>query len=114
MASDKVYSSTFKAQVVQEILQEEKPLTQIASERGVHPKVLRDWKAIALRELPTLFERQSSITKMKDGSAVLGSDKALLTQAKDHEETLPLQDYQPRLKEGKLPERGGLAKYRWA
>ncbi len=50
MASNKVYSSTFKAQVVQEILQEDKPLTQIASERGVHPKVLRAWKAIALRE----------------------------------------------------------------
>ena len=50
MARNKVYSATFKAQVVQEILQEEKPLTQIASERGVHPKVLRAWKAIALRE----------------------------------------------------------------
>jgi len=65
MASNKVYSSTFKAQVVQEILQEEKPIAQIASERGIHPKVLREWKTIALRDLPTLFERQSSVAKMK-------------------------------------------------
>jgi putative transposase len=53
MTSKKVYSSTLKAQVVQEILREEKTLTQIASEHGIHPKVLREWKAIALRELPT-------------------------------------------------------------
>lgn len=65
MAKNKVYSSTFKAQVVQEIVQEEKPIAQIASERGVHPKVLREWKAIALREMPPLFERQSSVAKMK-------------------------------------------------
>jgi transposase-like protein len=64
MARNTVYSSTFKAQVVQEILREEKPLTQIASDHGIHPKVLRAWKAIALQELPTLFERQSSVAKM--------------------------------------------------
>ena len=65
MTSKKVYSSTLKAQVVQEILREEKTLTQIASEHGIHPKVLREWKAIALRELPTLFERQTSVAVLK-------------------------------------------------
>jgi len=61
MTSKKVYSSTLKAQVVQEILREDKTLTQIASEHGIHPKMVREWKAIALRELPTLFERQTSV-----------------------------------------------------
>jgi len=65
MTSKKVYRSTLKAQVVQEILREEKTLTQIASEHGIHPKVLREWKAIALRELPTLFERQTSVAALK-------------------------------------------------
>lgn len=61
----KVYRSAFKAQVVQEMLAEEKPLTQIASERGIHPKVVREWKALVLRELPTLFERQTSVATLK-------------------------------------------------
>jgi putative transposase len=65
MTSKKVYSSTLKAQVVQEILREDKTLTQIASEHGIHPKVVREWKAIALRELPTLFERQTSVAALK-------------------------------------------------
>jgi putative transposase len=65
MTSKKAYSSTLKAQVVQEILREDKTLTQIASEHGIHPKVVREWKAIALRELPTLFERQTSVAALK-------------------------------------------------
>ena len=51
----KHYSSTFKAQVVLELLKEEKPLTQIASEHGIHPTQLRDWKKQALQGLPDLF-----------------------------------------------------------
>jgi putative transposase len=65
MTIKKVYSSAFKAQVVQELLTEEKPLTQIASEREVHPRVLRDWKALVIRELPTLFERQQSVASLQ-------------------------------------------------
>jgi transposase-like protein len=61
MTSKKVYRSTLKAQVVQEMLREDKTLTQIASEHGMHPKVLREWNAIARRELPTRFERQTSV-----------------------------------------------------
>ena len=42
--------------MVREILKEEKTLVQIASEHGIHPQQLRDWKAIALRGLASLFE----------------------------------------------------------
>jgi putative transposase len=51
----KHYSDAFKAEAVLEILKEEKSVAQIASERHVHPKLLYQWKAIALRDLATLF-----------------------------------------------------------
>lgn len=39
-------------------MKEEKTLVQIASENGIHPQQLTDWKAIALRGLPSLFENE--------------------------------------------------------
>jgi len=54
----KRFSADFKAQVVQEILKEEKTIAQIASEHGVHPTQLNAWKAIALQGLPSLFSRE--------------------------------------------------------
>jgi len=53
----KHYTATFKAQVVQEILKEDKTVAQIASEYSVHPSQLNTWKAMALKGLPTLFSR---------------------------------------------------------
>ena len=52
----KQYSPAFKAQLVKELLREDKPLTQLASEHQVHPNQLRDWKKTALDGLPALFE----------------------------------------------------------
>ena len=56
----KQYSATFKAQIVQEVLREEKTIAQIASEHGVHPTQIGDWKAAALKGLPALFEKGQS------------------------------------------------------
>ncbi len=53
----KRYSETFKAQVVLELLKEEKTVAQIASEYHVHPTQLNEWKATALKGLPSLFSR---------------------------------------------------------
>jgi transposase len=53
----KQHSPAFKAQVVQEVLREVRPLSQIASEHGVHPNLLSQWKATALKGLPGVFER---------------------------------------------------------
>jgi transposase-like protein len=53
----KRYTNQFKAQVVQEILKEEKTLNQLAAEHGVHPNQLKRWKAIALEGLPSLFSK---------------------------------------------------------
>ena len=51
----KHYSPEFKAQIVQELLKEEKTLNQIAAENGIHPNQLNRWKATALKGLPSLF-----------------------------------------------------------
>jgi putative transposase len=61
----KQYTSAFKAKVVQELLKEEKTLAQIASEHEVHPTQLKNWKAIALEGMPSLFEKQDSTVELK-------------------------------------------------
>jgi len=53
----KHYTAQFKAQVVQEILKEEKALNQLAAEQGIHPNQLKRWKATALEGLPSLFSK---------------------------------------------------------
>src|SRR4030095_13591577 len=50
------HSAAFKAKLVQEMLKEDKSLTQLAAEHGVHPNQLREWKKTALDDLPSLFE----------------------------------------------------------
>lgn len=56
----KRYTPTFKAQVVRELLKEEKALAQVAAEHGVHPSQLIKWRSTALEGLPSLFARQDS------------------------------------------------------
>ena len=53
----KRYSGTYKAGIAQELLKEEKTLSQVASETGIHPTQLKEWKKIALNGLPELFSR---------------------------------------------------------
>ncbi len=52
----KRYTAKQKAQIVLEILKEERPVAQIAAEYGIHPNQLYKWKAQALEALPGLFE----------------------------------------------------------
>lgn len=53
----KQYSATYKAEIVKELLKEEKPLSQLAAETGIHPSQLKEWRKIALTRLPELFSR---------------------------------------------------------
>ena len=55
----KRYTAQFKAQVVQEILKEEKTLNQLATEHSVHPNQLKRWKVTALEGLPNLFSQDA-------------------------------------------------------
>lgn len=57
----KQYSANFKAQIVLELLKEEKSINEIASECGSHPTQLRRWKEEAIINLPKLFsDRKAS------------------------------------------------------
>jgi putative transposase len=51
----KRYSDAFKAEVVLELLKEDKTIAQIASERHVHPNQIYEWKRTVLNDLATLF-----------------------------------------------------------
>ncbi|MCJ7841947.1 transposase, partial [Lederbergia sp. NSJ-179] len=44
MKQRKRYTSEFKSQIVLEILKEEKTLSEIASDHGIHVNQLRQWK----------------------------------------------------------------------
>jgi len=59
----KRYSTKKKAQIVLEILKEERTITQIASEYGIHPSQLYKWKAQAMEGLPSLFEDERKTEK---------------------------------------------------
>ena len=54
------YSPEYKANIVREILREEKSVAQIAAEHGIHPHQLYQWRDQALAGLPTLFSGQSA------------------------------------------------------
>ncbi len=56
----KHHTPTFKAEVVREILREQKTIAQIASEFGVHPTQLYQWRDAALAGLPTILSDQSA------------------------------------------------------
>jgi putative transposase len=47
----------YEAEIVQELLKEEKTVSQLASETGIHPTQLKEWKRIALTRLPELLSR---------------------------------------------------------
>jgi len=61
----KHYTPEFKAQVVKEILREEKTMAQIASEYGVHPVQLSQWKKTALENLASLFVDERKAAKQQ-------------------------------------------------
>ncbi len=61
----KHYTASFKAQVVQELLKEDKTIAQIAAEYEAHPTQLNKWKSMALQGLPGLFEEKDSLAALK-------------------------------------------------
>jgi transposase len=51
----KNHDAAFKAKVALEAVKGEKTIAQIASEYGVHPNQIGQWKKRLLKELPSLF-----------------------------------------------------------
>jgi transposase-like protein len=52
-----------KAEIVKDLLKGEKTLGQVASETGIHPTQLKEWKRIALTRLPELFSRNDQASE---------------------------------------------------
>jgi|SRR5579859_6782799 len=59
------HTAHFKAQVVQELLKEEKTVAQIAAEYEVHPTQLRRWKAIVVEGMSRLFEEKDEVSTLR-------------------------------------------------
>ena len=62
MSRRKRYDSQFKAQVALEAIKNQRTLAQIASEYGVHPNQVSQWKKQVLDQLPKLFSTGRSNT----------------------------------------------------
>jgi transposase-like protein len=60
------HDGTFKARVALEAIKGEKTIAQIATEYGVHPNQIRQWRQKLLDELPQLFSDSRKSTE-KDG-----------------------------------------------
>ena len=77
MSERKKYSAAFKAKVALEAIKGEKTLAQIASQFGVHPNLVSNWKEEALKGLPGLFEDKRSGRKGADKESEKQLDEAL-------------------------------------
>jgi transposase len=65
--SRRTFTPEEKAKIVLEILTEEKSVSQLASEHGIHANVLTRWKTEAVQNLSQLFvDDRKGITKMKN------------------------------------------------
>jgi len=65
----KQFTAAFKAQLVREVLKEEKHLNRIAAEHEVHRNLLPQWRDQALAGLPSLFSRQADLDQAAKDAA---------------------------------------------
>ena len=68
MAVRKRYPAELKAKIVLEIIKEEKTISQVASEHGIHPTQLNRWKNQVLEDLPKLFSDERNALEVVSAS----------------------------------------------
>jgi transposase-like protein len=61
----KTYDKAFKAKIVLEALRGEKTLQEIAIAPGVHPNMVRRWKAPLLENAVSIFEKPGKETSVE-------------------------------------------------
>jgi putative transposase len=66
MSKQKHHTATFKAQLVLEMLKEDKAVTQIAAEHQIHPGPLHRWKRQALENFPHLSTESQALKQQAD------------------------------------------------
>jgi putative transposase len=67
------HDAAFKARVALEAVKGEKTISQLSSDYGVHPNLIRQWKKRLLEELPSLFSDKKG-KRSKDNHADLESE----------------------------------------
>ena len=55
----KIYDGNFKARVVLEVIRGRKTISEIASEYGVHPNQIINWKKKAIEKLPEILSNSN-------------------------------------------------------
>lgn len=60
------YSAEFKAKVAIDAIKEDKTVSEIASEKQVDPKSVRDWKKELLDNSKVIFDRNKEFLPYKD------------------------------------------------
>ena len=60
MSKRNSYDKNFKAKIALEALKGERTIAEIASEHGIHPNQITQWKQQLLEGLPEIFERKKS------------------------------------------------------
>lgn len=63
MTTRKHYDSRIKAQVALEALKNQQTIAKIASEYGVHPNLVTQWKQRLLSEIPDIFSSKQQKNK---------------------------------------------------
>jgi transposase-like protein len=61
MSTRKKYDPKLKTKIVLELLKEEKTVSQLASEHGIHHSVLIRWRDQAVNGLPELLSDQNKV-----------------------------------------------------
>lgn len=56
----KTYTAAFKAEVVREVLREQKTINQIASEYALHPHQIYRWRDQVLAAIPNAFSDKAA------------------------------------------------------
>ena len=62
----KRYPPTLKARIVLEILREEKSISELSSEHGIHPTMLHRWRQQAIENLSAVFASSESWRKERE------------------------------------------------
>ncbi len=67
MSKRNSYNKSFKAKIALEALKGERTIAEIASEHGIHPNQITQWKQQLLEGMPDIFERKNAnCTKSDD------------------------------------------------
>ena len=61
----KTYPPRFKAQLVLEMIREEKSVSALASEHGIHPTMLHRWRNQVLENLHQVFAEGETVETVK-------------------------------------------------